>query len=168
MSINFQGKITTADIRKAVFLNYSPVYLGVNIALMALTAFAIIYLLATGSLAGNYALGLLFVLLVLATPFWQPFQTARAADRPGSLYYEPIRGVIDDTGISTDNAQGKTFLEWGEYTRHKAAREMLLLYKGRYCVNILTPALFASRQDWETCLSLVAEKVPARAARRKA
>jgi hypothetical protein len=51
---------------------------------------------------------------------------------------------------------------WESYTRYKQAREMILLYKGRYCVNIFTPALFASRQDWDAFVSLVRARLPAR------
>lgn len=162
MKIEYHGKITVADVRRAIFLNYAPALLWLNGFLLVSVLAAVVYFALNGILPGSYLPFIFFVLFVLATPYYQPFLSARSAEKPGSIYRHPIRGVVDENGVTTDNGEMHVETPWDSYTHFKQAREMLLLYKGKYCVNIFTPALFASRQEWEAFLSLVRERLPAR------
>lgn len=162
MKIEYHGKITVADVRRAIFLNYAPALLWLNGFLLVSVLAAVVYFSLSGVLPGSYLPFIVFVLIVLSAPYYQPFLSARAAEKPGSLYRNPIRGVVDENGVTTDNGEMHTENPWDGYTRYKQAREMILLYKGKYCVNIFTPALFASRQDWDAFVGLVRERLPAR------
>jgi hypothetical protein len=159
MIINYNGKVTAADIRKAVFLNYSPIFIWGNAVMIALAIGAIVYFSVMGTLDGTYLLALLFVILMLATPFWQPFQTAQKATRKGSLYHDPVHGTINESSVSVESGKTPVVYAWSAYTRFKQGKEIILLYKERMCVNIFTPALFASQQDWETFARMVSEKI---------
>ncbi len=161
MRIEYHGKITVADVRRAIFLNYAPVMLWLNGFLLAGFVLAVVYFTFTGRMPPSYLPLLLLVLIVLAAPYYQPFLSARSAEKPGSLYRHPIRGVIDENGITTDNGETHIETPWDSYTHYKQAKEMLMLYKGRYCVNIFTPSLFADRQTWESFLAAVRERLPA-------
>ncbi|MEZ0395377.1 MAG: YcxB family protein [Anaerolineales bacterium] len=160
MRIEYQGKITVADVRRAIFLNYAPAMLWLNGFLLAGVVLGVAYFVFSGSLPPAYLPLLLFVLIVLAAPYYQPFLSARSAEKPGSLYRHPIHGVIDEHGVVTDNGETHIETPWDSYTHYKQAKEMLMLYKGRYCVNIFTPALFADRQTWEAFVAAVGERLP--------
>jgi uncharacterized membrane protein YhdT len=165
MSVNYQGRITASDLRRAMFLNY-PVYVKwINGILIAFILLAVLYAALTGSLSGTIGLGAFFGVAVLAMPFFQPFLDAQAVHRKGSIYYNPIQGTIDEGGLSLDNGQVKTDFLWDDYTSFREAPGIVLLYKGRNCVNILTRALFASQEDWDTFTALVREKVAGRNSR---
>lgn len=162
MKIEYHGKITVADVRRAIFLNYVPLLLWLNGFLLAGMLLAVVYFAWIGALPGSYLPFLVFALIVLAAPYYQPFLSARSAEKPGSMYRNPIRGQIDENGVVTDNGETHIETPWDSYTHYKRARDMILLYKGKYCVNIFTPALFAGRQDWEAFAAAVGERLPAR------
>jgi hypothetical protein len=162
MSVNYQGRITASDVRRAMFLNYPAYVKWINGVLIAVVLLGVLYAVLTGSLSGTTGLGIFFVVALLAMPFFQPFLDARSVHRKGNIYYNPIQGTVDERGLSLDNGQVKTDFLWVNYTSYREAPGIVLLYQGRNCVNILTRPLFASQEDWDTFTALVREKIASR------
>ncbi len=160
MRIEFQGKVTPADVRRAVFMNYSPAYIWINVLLSGTAVLALAYMILQGNLSGTPSFLWLAILAVLTMPLWQPFIFSQSANRKGSLYHDPLRGEIDEHGVSIHTGEIQTASPWESYTLYRTGRDIALLYKGKYCVNILTPRLFRSPQDWDQALALIRTKVP--------
>ncbi|MBN2387639.1 MAG: hypothetical protein JXB85_11520 [Anaerolineales bacterium] len=166
MQIQYHGKVTVADVRKAIFLNYSPLYIGLTVVLSLVTLGVFLYILVLNPTGESPSFIWLFLLGLLSMPLWQPFLTARSAERKGSLYANLLRGEVDEGGFSVDTGERRAESAWDSFTHHKKTESMVLLYKGKYCVNIFTPRLFAGQQEWERFVGLVGGKLPERMPRK--
>jgi hypothetical protein len=159
MAINYQGKLTPSDVRKAIFRNYSKLRFWLSAVAIGLVVVWIIYSIIKFPYSESEMLFWAAVLFVAAMDLWLPFLYAQRTNRKGSFYMYPIQGSADENGITLENGELKLESVWSAFTRYKIFDEMVLLYRGKKGLNIFTLNLFASEQEWKNFKELVKEKI---------
>jgi hypothetical protein len=159
MAIAYQGKITPSDVRKALFRNYSKLRFGLSAVLIGLAVVWIVFSIIKFPTTGSDVFFWAVVLFIACMDLWLPFLYARRTDRAGSIYRLPIRGTADENGITLENDEIKIEPVWSTFTRYKIFDEMVLLYRGKSGMIILTLDLFASQPEWQNFTDLVKTKI---------
>ena len=160
MAITYQGKITPADVRAAIFRNYAKFRFGLSAVLIGLAILWIVYSIIKFPVTESEILFGAAVLIIASMDLWLPFLYARRTDRAGSIYRFPIQGTADENGITVENDEIKIEpVVWSAFTRYKIFDEMVLLYRGKSGMIILTLDLFASKQEWQNFKDLVKTKI---------
>jgi hypothetical protein len=159
MAITYQGKITPSDVRKAIFRNYAKFRFGLSAVLIGLAVLWIVYSIIKFPVTQS---GILFgaaVLIIASMDLWLPFLYAQRTNQAGSIYRHPIQGTADENGIAVENDEIKIEPAWSVFTRYKIFDEMVLLYRGKSGMIILTLGLFANKQEWQNFKDLVKTKI---------
>ena len=159
MAITYQGKITPSDVRKAIFRNYSKVRFGLSAVLIGLAVVWIVFSIIKFPTTESDVLFWAVVLIITSMDLWLPFLYARRTDRAGSIYRLPIRGAADENGITVENDEIKIEYAWSGFIRYKTFDKMVLLYRSKSGMIILTLDLFASQPEWQNFKDLVKTKI---------
>ena len=157
--MNYQGKITPSDVRKAIFRNYAKYRFWISAILIGLVVVWIVYSIIKFPFSESAVFFWVAVLLIAAMDLWLPFLYAQRTNRRGSFYMNPIHGIADENGITVENSETKIEIVWGEFTRYKFFNKMVLLYRGKKSMNIFTLDLFAGEQEWKNFKELVKAKI---------
>jgi hypothetical protein len=159
MAITYQGKITPADVRKAIIRNYSKFRLGLSAVLIGLAGLWMVYSIITFPFSEGEILFWAAVLIIASMDLWLPFLYARRTNRAGSIYRYPIQGTADENGITVENCEIQTESVWSAFTRYKIFNEMVLLFRGKSGMIIFTLDLFVSEPEWQNFKVLVKTKM---------
>jgi hypothetical protein len=159
MAITYQGKITPADVRKAIFRNYAKFRFWISAVLIGLAVLWMVYSVIKFPYSEGETFFWAALILITSMDLWLPFLYARRTNQKGSFYRSPIQGSADENGITVENGERKIEYVWSAFTRYKIFNEMVLLYRGKKGMNIFTLDLFASEQDWQNFKNLMEAKI---------
>lgn len=161
MQTYYQGLITKGTFTKAVLMHSRQQFrwtrwiFGIALALLLVgSVVMIIQKPETSSMLP----GLLVSLVFLSYPWWIPYLQASSYSSPGNIYRAPVKGVIDDIGITMNSETIKTNTLWKAYSHFKHADGMVLLYQGKNNFNIFTREMFDSDEDWKLFLDTLEDR----------
>ena len=166
MQIPFQGQISQQDYRKALDMHYAHYkwlkwIFGFFIGMILISS--ILMVLRDPSTGQTYLPPLVVPIIFMSFPWWFVRIQASAHGQKGNLYRSPIKGVVDDNGISIAGPDIKVEVPWKAYTHSKQNDGMTLLYQGKYSFHIFTSGLFRDADDWKHFLDEAKARIPGKA-----
>lgn len=166
MQIEYQGRLTKADLLQSLILHHRPsrpigaIRLGL-VALIILSYLYYFILYSPRDLLEELSIiiSLLLIIYVIAAPFIKPYEALPGFLRDRDLT-SLISGKITDQIIVVKTASATSELKWNLYHKHKRTPNLVLLYQGESWYNLFPRSFFHSEEDWRAFLQLVEKNLP--------
>jgi len=157
----FRGKLTEQQYCRIQWLASRKMILGAGLVMIAMVAMN----LASGGAQviardpWNNVVRLIFVfglgLLLIFGPRWQ----ARRQYRSNKAIQGELSGAITDAGFEFRTEVGQARYRWDQVLMAKIATDVALIYTSSRVAFYLPQNFFASREAWESALTIVRKHV---------
>ncbi len=167
MQMNYAGKISKDDFLQAIFLHNPHLKLQrwLVTILLVLMALSLIYLLVVrpDPLISKLFPSLLPGLVILAVfgtfPWWLPYVQLASFDQKTNIYRKNVFGMVDDAGITVNNTEIKSSLQWTIFVDYRLSQDLLMLYQSKSCFNLFKSNMFSTPDEWDKFVSFSKAKV---------
>lgn len=157
MNISFSGRLDQHDLAKILRLHNKLSPFAIVWRLFAMLGISLGATLATQAGQIFPVAFALFLILILAYPFWAPL-TAGYAYSQNKALQDLVVGTITETSIRLQTSEARSEIKWTLFNKLKESQEIVLLYQNSNSYLYFPRKFFASDADWQAFRELASTR----------